>query len=254
MSIETDIVTAVEDSKTQKPQPGSRKALNKATEKVPRTKPASSAPPAPAPEPTNSGPVRPADEQGASVDLLALLEAGTQGTGSAGPALEVVRLGPDETPIIPFTSKAERVTLHYCTEPEITGYVQCNGAGCSLCRIGRRRDERLLIPVYLPAAGVVGVLPVSPALRPHALFPQLASVLRADKPMVAFIARDRDKYTVSTAAIGPDTDAGEGAIKAFLAEQAAGRVKLSTVMATFSNEQLAGVPAIARMLALKGAA
>ena len=63
MNAETDTVTGDEDGKTQKPQPGSRK-VKKATEKVPRTKPASAAPPAPAPEPTNSGPVRPADEQG----------------------------------------------------------------------------------------------------------------------------------------------------------------------------------------------
>ena len=63
------------------------------------------------------------------MDLLTLLEAGTQGTGTAGPVLEVVRLGPDETPIIVFTSKAERVTLHYCNESEINGYVQCNGRG-----------------------------------------------------------------------------------------------------------------------------
>lgn len=188
------------------------------------------------------------------MDLLALLDAGTESGNTAGAVLEVVRLGPDETPIIPFTPKAERIAVHYCSEPEINGYAQCNGTNCVLCKIGRRRDERLLIPVYLPAAGTVGVLPVSPALRPHALFPQLAGVLKAGKPMVAFVSRDRDRYTVSTAAIGPDTDAGETVIRAFLTEQAAGRVKLSTVIASFTNEQLAGVPAVARMLALKGVA
>lgn len=262
---ENNTVSAVENGKTHNSQPGKagvrkpakRKVTTKATPKAtPKASPepgAAVAPP-PVPEPTNANPVHPDDGSGESVDLLALLDAGTQGTGPMGPVLEVVRLGSDETPLIPFTSKAERVTLHYCNEPEINGYVQCNGTGCALCKIGKRRDERLLIPVYLPAAAAVGVLPISPALRPHALFPQLAAVLKADKPMVAFVSRDRDRYTVSTAAIGPDTDAGDATIKAFLTEQAAGRIKLSSVMATFTNEQLAGVPAVARMLALRGAA
>lgn len=259
MSNENDTVTAVENGKTHNSQPGEagvrkpvkRKVTAKATAKTSPPEPAAAVAPLPVPEPTNSNSVHPDD---GSVDLLALLDASTQSVGTSGPVLEVVRLGTDETPIIPFTSKGERVAVHYCAEPEINGYVQCNGTGCALCKIGKRRDERLLIPVYLPAAAAVGVLPISPALRPHALFPQLAAVLKADKPMVAFVSRDRDRYTVSTAAIGPDTDAGDATIKAFLTEQAAGRIKLSSVMATFTNEQLAGVPAVARMLALRGAA
>lgn len=256
MNTATEPVTADEGGKEPKAPPtptGVRKGKKKTAATDATAKPKTvTAEPAPVLEQTNTP--QPADAPGASVNLLALLEANAQGSAGTGPALEIVRLGADQTPIIPFTPNAERIAVHYCSEPEISGYVQCNGSGCSLCKIGRRRDERLLIPVYLPASGVVGVLPVSPALRPHALFPQLAAVLKAAKPMVAFVARDRDRYTVSTAEIGPDVDAGEVQIKAFLAEQTAGRGKLSNVIATYANDQLAGVPAIARMLALRGAA
>ena len=183
------------------------------------------------------------------LNLLDLLEGAS---GTASPPIEMVRLGTDETAVILFTPRGERVHVHYCQEPEIGGYVRCNGTGCTLCAIGRRKDERILIPVYLPAAGAIGVLPVSPVLRPHALFPQLGAILKVGKPLVAFIQRDREKFKVSTTEIGQDVDAGETAIKAFMADFAAGRVKLLSVIATYSNEQFAEIPAIARMLALKG--
>ncbi len=66
---------------------------------------------------------------------------------------EVIRLGSDETAIIPFTPHSMSVDLHYCQETEINGYVVCNGPDCVLCRIGRKKDQRLLLPVYLPTAG-----------------------------------------------------------------------------------------------------
>ena len=46
--------------------------------------------------------------------------------------LEVVRLGNDETAIIPFTADSEAVDLHYCSETEINSYVVCNDPDCVL--------------------------------------------------------------------------------------------------------------------------
>ena len=166
--------------------------------------------------------------------------------------LEVVRLGSDETAIIPFTADSEAVDLHYCSETEINSYVVCNGPDCVLCRIGRKRDQRLLLPVYLPAAGCVGILPVSRSLRPFALLPQITNVLKADKPMVMFVTRDGAKYTVSTAELQEDVDGGEAAIKRFLEDYEAGFHDLSAVYPRIDNEQLASVEEIRRMMALKG--
>jgi len=166
--------------------------------------------------------------------------------------LEVVRLGSDETAIIPFTADSEAVDLHYCSETEINSYVICNGPDCVLCRIGRKRDQRLLLPVYLPASGNVGILPVSRSLRPFALLPQISNVLKADKPMVMFVTRDGAKYIVSTAELQKDVDGGEATIRRFLDDYEAGLYDLTSVYPRIDNEQLAGVEEIGRMIVLKG--
>lgn len=173
--------------------------------------------------------------------------------GDPTAALEVVRLNENETAIVPFSAEGETVLLHYCEEAEIGGYVQCNEDGCVLCRAGRKPDSRTLIPVYVPAARAVGVLPVSPSLRPHALLPQLQPVLTAKKPMVAFIKKDGPaKFIVSSAELPKDADGGEEVIVAFLNRWEAGEITLESAFQKIANDQLKTVPGIARILELKG--
>jgi hypothetical protein len=166
--------------------------------------------------------------------------------------LQVVRLGSDETAIIPFTAESVGVDLHYCSETDINSYVVCNGPDCVLCRIGRNRKQRQLLPVYLPTAGCVGILPVSRSFRPFALLPQILNVLKAEKRMVMFVTRDGAKYTVSTAELHKDVDDGKAEIKRFLENYEAGLHDLSTVYPTIENEQLASVGEIGQMIMLKG--
>jgi hypothetical protein len=173
-------------------------------------------------------------------------------TESVESFIELVRLGNDETAIIAFTPDSEEVDLHYCSETEIGSYVICNGPDCILCRIGRKRDERLLLPVYLPAEERVGILPVSRSLRPFALLPQISNVLKAAKPTVMFVARDGIKYTVSTTELQKDVEAGEAVIRRFVDDYEAGLHDLTTVYPRISNEELANIEAIGRMMALKG--
>jgi hypothetical protein len=187
------------------------------------------------------------ENQSNKVNLLDVVAA-----EAAESLLEVVRLGSDETAIIPFTADSEAVDLHYCSETEINSYVVCNGPDCVLCRIGRKRDQRLLLPVYLPAAGCVGILPVSRSLRPFALLPQISSVLKADKPMVMFVVRDGAKYSVSTTELQKDVDCGEAVIKRFIADYEAGLHDFSAVYPRIENDQLADVAEIGRMMTLKG--
>lgn len=166
--------------------------------------------------------------------------------------LEIVRLGVDETAIIPFTTDSEEVDLHYCSETEISSYVLCNGNDCVLCKIGRKKDARLLLPVYLPAAGCIGILPVSKSLRPYALLPQLLNILKADKPMVTFITREGAKYTVSTVQLREDIDGGEAEIKKFIDEHNDDNFNLSLAYPKIDNEQLSMIDDVARMMKLKG--
>jgi len=173
-------------------------------------------------------------------------------TESMGPTLDLVRLNFDETAMIPFTSESVEVEVHYCSETEIRSYVMCNGPGCVLCRIGRKKDPRLLLPVYLPASGCVAILPVSPSLRPFALLPQIFNVLEAEKLMVIFVTRDGSKYNVSTNELQKDVDCGEAAIKRFLDDYEAGLHDLSAVYPKINNPQLANIEKIDRMMALKG--
>ena len=171
---------------------------------------------------------------------------------SAESPLEVIRLGYDETAFIPFTVEGQEVAVHYCSESEISSYVVCNGPDCVLCRIGRKRDQRLLLPVYQPAASCVGILPVSRSLRPFALLPQISNVLRAGKPMVMFVTREGAKYNVSTNDLNEDVDGGEEVIKSFLEDYADGVLNLTSVYPTIDNEQLSNVEEIGRMMKLKG--
>ena len=187
------------------------------------------------------------ENQSNKVNLLDVAAAET-----AEPIIEVIRLGSDETAIIPFTADSEAVDLHYCSETEINSYVICNGLDCVLCRIGRKRVQRLLLPVYLPAAGCVGILPVSRSLRPFALLPQISNVLKASKPMVIFVTREGAKYSVSTAELQKNVDGGESAIRRFLDDYEAGIHVLSVVYPRIDNEQLASVEEIGRMMSLKG--
>jgi hypothetical protein len=187
------------------------------------------------------------DNQSKKVNLLEVAASET-----AESSLELVRLGSDETAIVPFTADSEAIELHYCSETEINSYVLCNGPDCVLCRIGRKRDQRLLLPVYLPAAGCVGILPVSRSLRPFALLPQISNVLKAGKPMAMFVTREGAKYNVSTTELPKDEDGGEAAIKHFLDDYEAGLHDLAAVYTRIDNEQLASVEEIARMMSLKG--
>ena len=142
---------------------------------------------------------------------------------------------------------------HYCSEPEVPNTVLCNGPDCLLCRIGKKRDERILLPVYLPIDERVAVLPVSPSLRPHALLPQLAPALTKKKPTVVFVSRRADwTYSVTVLDLPDDMDAGEELIQKFLADYEAEKVDLTSVYQRFEPDQLGMVPSIAQMAKLKG--
>jgi hypothetical protein len=168
--------------------------------------------------------------------------------------LELIRLGGDELPLIPFTTDVVPVKVHYCPEDEVRGYVQCNEADCILCRIGRKQDERYLLPAYLPTLKTVGVLPISPNMQPFALLPQLLEALQVKEARIVVFVRKLEwtKFTVTTAPLAITVDAGEPVIKAFMEKLDAGVVDLRSVFNRLSNSQLAAVAPIAETMRLKG--
>ena len=183
------------------------------------------------------------------IDLVKDFEAMVKGS----PALERVRLDASEIAIIPFTAEAAQVDIHYCKEPDINDYVICNGVDCCLCKIGREKTVRQLLPVYVPAALAVGVLPVSTSLRPRALWPQLAQVLKDGSRRAVFISRVQgDSYTVTSTPLQGDVADGAEVIKSFLEDHQKGTIQLDSVYPKVANEDLARLPEIAAMLQLKG--
>ena len=181
------------------------------------------------------------------IDLVKDFEAMANG------ALERVRLDASEIAIIPFTAEAERVDIHYCKEPDINDYVICNGGDCFLCKIRREKTVRQLLPVYIPASGVVGVLPIPTSLRPQSLWPQLVNVLKDGSRKAVFISRlHGDSYTVTAVPLQDDVADGAEVIKTFLEDHQKGMIQLDSVFPKATNEQLAAIPEIDRMLKLRG--
>src|SRR4029077_10400340 len=131
-------------------------------------------------------------------------------------------------------------------DPEIRGYVHCNGNGCLLCRIGRSQDERLLLPGYLPPSRSVASLAISPSSRPGALRPQVMPILRSGKRVAMLIRRlDRVAFKVGAVELRDDIDDGREIIADFVRRWDAGRIDLTAVYQRLHNRDLADVAGVA---------
>jgi hypothetical protein len=198
-------------------------------------------------------PVGQADRNGPA--RVNLLDCWQESASAAAVELETVRLTGSELPLVPFVSDATLVKLHYCEEPEIKGYVHCNGPGCVLCRAGREVAERFLLPVYLPTTGAVAVLPMSPSIQPGALRPLIMPALLSKRRVALVISKpDRFKHRVKVVALDPSHDDGAGAIAGFLARWESGGIDLGSIYQRLADSDLAEIPAIATILKYKGGA
>jgi hypothetical protein len=169
--------------------------------------------------------------------------------------ISLVRLSDDEIAVIPFTSEGIMVRLHYCEDEELQNYVLCNGAGCLLCLIGRSQNERLLLPVYVPASRSIGVLAISTSSRPGALRPQIMPVLRSPGRWALLIRRkDRVAYKVDPVELAQDADDGGDLIAEFERRWDAGQVDLTAVYPRRENRDLADFSRVATMMKVKGIA
>jgi len=176
--------------------------------------------------------------------------------GAAPASLEEIRLTQNERLLIPFTSSIEEIDLHYLDYPSMRGYTRCNGAGCLLCRIGRTTDKRDLLPVYDVISQTVGVLPVSPNIRPQALRPQLSPVMSkvASGAILLLAVQKLDNYRFSVTELPLQDGADDGAekIAQFRERCDAGNVSLASIYQQMSNELLATLPEVAIMMKAKG--
>jgi hypothetical protein len=191
--------------------------------------------------------------KGLVTDALAKWEAEA---GAAPAPLAEIRLDQNERLVTPFTTSVVEAVIHYLDYPSFHGYVRCNRPDCLLCKIGRQPDTRDLLPVYDVVSGAVGVLAVSPNLRPHALKPQLTPVLRQLKDnqrvLVGLRKLDKMRYHVVTLPLPADADDGAQTIAGFLAQFESGAIDLGAIYPQKSNEDLAEIPEIATLVKLRG--
>jgi len=180
----------------------------------------------------------------------------TYGDGSPS-SLEIFRIGHDEKAGVLFTRQHQVVYVHYCGEPEIKGYVICNIEGgsdhCLLCRIGRKKNKRLLFPIISLETENVEILSVSDSLRPYALLPQIQNILEAEKKLATFFSHENYKYTLTTHRLKKGhRKRAASVIKPFSKSWTAQHVDLSSVYQRIKNSTLESYTEIKKMADLKG--
>jgi hypothetical protein len=171
--------------------------------------------------------------------------------------LETFRIGHDDKAGVLFTKKHQSVYVHYCAESEIKCYVVCNSDGgsdnCLFCQIGKKRNKRLLFPVFSLETETVEVLPVSDSLRPYALLPQMLNILSVDKKLVTFFSHENYKYLLTTRKLNKERRRlVTPIVKSFMKSWEAQEIDLSDVYQRISNSTAANYTEIRKMVDLKG--
>ncbi len=179
------------------------------------------------------------------------------GDGGATPTaggLQLVRLSRDRLIGVAFTMEGTEVMLHYCPEPELNGYVQCNGDGCALCLCGKEGRTRFLIPLYLPAYDAVHVLAVSQSMAPGSLLPQLQAIFQSQSnqwPLVLFLSKVSNfEFSIIPHPTAGAKFQGHPTINAFVEKFQSNREILTSVFPKIENAALSMVPEIKRILNL----
>jgi hypothetical protein len=176
-------------------------------------------------------------------------------TNTSTDRLGEVRLDNNEVAVFLITEIAQSVKVHYCAEPEVRGYIRCNGPDCVLCRAGKRPDLRSLLPVYLPVSMEIAVVPITPSLRPGALKPQIYKALQSPKPVICLVRKELNNvFVVSLKEVPEGQSPGQDLIADFLKRYVKpdSDVDLASIYQQLDNTALAEVPGIQRMLELKG--
>lgn len=166
--------------------------------------------------------------------------------------LHLLRIGIEETLFIPFTGKGIEVKVHYGKEEEISSYFLCNGEGCYYCKTGRTPTTKVLLPVYSPIASEIAILPMTKSSRPQDLYPQIKRILKSGKRMAVFASFRNQKHNVEAREIITPDPATEEAIKRFADSHEGDNLRLPPMYEEISNEDLAEIPDIEKLLRWKG--
>jgi hypothetical protein len=186
-------------------------------------------------------------------DGLSLWEAEALGNAAT---LSLIRLDANEKFLVPFTVSMARAQVHYVDASTVSGYFHGSGPDCLLCRAGLVKDVRDLWPAYDLVDRAVGVVAITPNMRPMSLRPQLMTILRqvkeASAPLLLSIKYERPKFLLSLSPLPEDADDGAEAIALFTTQLEQHQVDLGSVYPRYANEELASIAEIAARLTAKG--
>lgn len=180
-------------------------------------------------------------------DILDLADAAS---GAMSQPLEPVRLSENAALLLLFTRDAERVKLHFVSDPAVNSYVACHGPGrCPMCHCAQVPSDLALLPVVNVAVRAVQVLRISMRKGPGALMTLLTPHLRGEDLVNKLfrIQRLGAKYVVDVQALAPDADRCVVVVKDFDAAHKSG-LKLSSAFPDFTPAELAEVPQVRQML------
>ena len=195
-------------------------------------------------------------------NALDLFEAET--TNDPAPSVHLVRLSDASTFLIPFTTGVALVESHFAdfaaggrdSSPSLRGYIRCNGDGCILCDVGNKPRTRHLLPVYDISEGSVGILAFSGNVRPKSLFAQLLPALKRvaggeDGFLIEVRKDERAEFSVNQLELDADANDGDEVIARFRDGVENGDICIEDIVDGVSNDILAEVPQIARILSTR---
>jgi hypothetical protein len=181
-----------------------------------------------------------------------------QSAGLLGDRFESLAIRERPVTIVAFFTQFARVGLHPGVDIDRQFvHVRCNATDesrCILCDLGEPCKDYFVTPVYFVADAAVRALVISDAHQPHSLGPQYKDELMKgglDKRFLC-ISRVSAKYTITSVPAKPGQEMGDRAIKKFLEDLEAGRIRLDDAIARYSNEALLEIESIRRDAEARG--
>ena len=154
-----------------------------------------------------------------------------------------------------FTDDVANISLHYGETEALRGYFQCLGEGCPFCLAGRKASPFFLLPVYNVAADSIQILRLAESTDPHALLPQVLSVLddpKLEEKFQVFHRLDKYRYNIESRTAVDRRHIGAAHISVFTDAAESGKIDLTAIFPRPSREDMLAVDAIRLHLELTG--
>lgn len=172
--------------------------------------------------------------------------------------LETFYIGTDASYFAMFTDKVIEVEAHYLKAAKdwLNTYARCLGEGCPACKAGVTAKKYLLLPVVDRIDNRVKIMRISNSKGPGQLLTELGAAFEMPDRSNLTFSVSRENY-VTKLEIFSDTDLDPEvarAVKEFEQHVSSGDVEISSVIPSYSADELITHDRIKKILDLKGGA